>query len=101
MYHVLNADFFIVGKENIIMTGTVQQKLPFLIFQKDGEEAFYVCPSFQLQGDGGYRGRNRFTKMLCETTDELRDMTVSQIESVVISSWKAGRRVVPKLERIE
>lgn len=92
MYHILNPDFFIVGKENIIMTGTVQQKLPFLIFQKEGEEAFYVCSSFQQQGDGGYHCKLRYTKKLCDNYSELKDIMVSQIESVAISAWKSGRR---------
>lgn len=86
-----NVDCFIVGKENIIMTGTVQQKLAFLIFQKDREEALYVCSSFQQQEDGNYRCRLKYTKKLCENTDGLKEMTVSHIESVVITAWKGGR----------
>ena len=86
-----NADGYLIRKENIIITGTVQKKLPYLIFLKDGDESFYVCSSFQQQKDGSYHASSRFTKYLCANSEELRDMTVNEIESVVISAWKAGR----------
>lgn len=84
-------DNYVIGKENIIITGTVQKKLPFLIFLKDGDGAFYVCSSFQQQKDGSYHASSRFTKYLCANSEELRDMTVNEIESVAISAWKAGK----------
>ena len=82
---------FIIGKENVIMTGMVQKKLPYLIFLQDGQEAFCVCSSFRQQKDGSYLGRIRFTKTLCANSEELRDMTVNEIESVAIAAWKAGQ----------
>lgn len=85
------AGVFVIGKENVIMTGTVQKKLPYLIFLKDRQEAFYVCSSFRQQKDGSYLGRTRFTKTVCGSTEELREMTVNEIESVAIGAWKAGQ----------
>ena len=86
-----NAGGYLIRKENIIITGTVQKKLPYLIFLKDGDESFYVCSSFQQQKDGSYRASARSTRYLCANSDELRDMTVNEIESVALSAWKAGR----------
>ena len=86
-----NADGYLIRKENIIITGTVQKKHPYLIFLKDGDVSFYVCSSFQQQKDGRYRANTRFTRYLCADSDELRDMTVNEIESVAISAWKAGK----------
>ena len=86
-----NADGYLIRKENIIITGTVQKKLPYLIFLKDEDGSFYVCSSFQQQKDGSYHASSRFTKYLCANSEELRDMTVNEIESVAISAWKAGK----------
>ena len=87
------ADNYIIGKENIIITGTVQKKLPYLIFLKDGDGSFYVCSSFQQLKDGSYRANARFTRYLCANSEELREMTVNEIESVAISAWKAGKNL--------
>ena len=84
---------FVIGKENIIITGTVQKKLPFLIFLKDEDGSFYVCSSFHQQKDGSYRANAQSTRYLCANSEELRDMTVNEIESVAISAWKAGQRL--------
>ena len=84
-------DGYLIRKENIIITGTVQKKLPYLIFLKDVDGSFYVCSSFQQQKDGSYRAGSRFTRYLCSNSEELRDMTVNEIESVAISAWKAGK----------
>ncbi len=84
-------DGYLIRKENIIITGTVQKKLPYLIFLKDVDGSFYVCSSFQQQKDGSYRAGSRFTRYLCANSEELRDMTVNEIESVAISAWKAGK----------
>ena len=73
------------------MTGTVQKKLPYLIFLKDGDEAFYVYSSFQQQKNGSYSANARFIRYLCANSEELRDMTVNEIESVAITAWKAGK----------
>ena len=86
-----NADGYLIRKENIIITGTVQKKLPYLIFLKDGDGSFYVCSSFQQLKDGSYRASARSTRYLCANSEELRDMTVNEIESVAISAWKAGK----------
>lgn len=86
-----DADGYLIRKENVILTGMVQKKLPYLIFLKDGQEAFCVCSSFQLQKDGSYLGRTRFTKTLCGNSEELRELTVNEIESVAIAAWKAGQ----------
>ncbi len=85
------ADSFIIGKENAIITGMVQKKLPNLIFLKDEQEAFYVCSFFRQQKDGSYLGRIRFTKTLCANSEELQGMTVNEIESVAIAAWKSGQ----------
>ena len=85
------ADSFIIDKQNVILTGMVQKKLPYLIFLKDGQEAFCVCSSFRQQKDGSFLGRTRFTKTLCGNSEELREMTVNEIESVAIAAWKAGQ----------
>ena len=85
------AGIFIIGKDNVIMTGMVQKKLPFLIFLEDRQETFYVCSSFRQQKDGSYLGRTRFTKAVCGSTEELHEMTVNEIESVAIAAWKAGQ----------
>ena len=85
------ADSFIIDKQNVILTGMVQKKLPYLIFLKDGDEAFYVCSSFQQLKDSSYRANARSTRYLCANSEELRDMTVNEIESVAISAWKAGK----------
>ena len=82
---------FIIGKEDVIITGMVQEKLPYLIFLKDEQESFYVCSSFRQQKDGSYLGRVRFTKALCSNSEDLREMTVNEIESVAIAAWKAGQ----------
>ncbi len=86
-----HSDDFIIGKENIIITGMVQKKLPFLIFLKDGDGSFYVCSSFQQLKDGSYRIKTRSTGYLCANSKELRNITVNEIESVAISAWKAGQ----------
>lgn len=85
------AGVVIIGKENVIMTGMVQKKLPYLIFLKDKQGTFCVCTSFRQQKDGSYLGRTRFTKTVCGSTEELREMTVNEIESVAIAAWKAGQ----------
>lgn len=91
MHQTSNAADFIIGKENIIITGTVQKKLPYLIFLKDEDNAFYVCSSFQRQKDGSYRCLTQFTRLLCANSEELRNMTVNEIESIAISAWKTGQ----------
>ena len=85
------AGVFIIGKENVIMTGVVQKKLPYLIFLKDEQEAFYVCSSFKQLKDGTYLGKSRFTKTLCRSSEELREMVVNEIESIAIAAWKSGQ----------
>ena len=87
-------DTFEIRKENVIITGTVQKKLPYLIFLKDEDGSFYVCSSFQHLKDGSYRANVRSVRYLCADSEELRDMTVNEIESVAISAWKAGRNRV-------
>ncbi len=86
-----DADGYLIRKENVILTGMVQKRLPYLIFLKDGQEAFCVCSSFRQQKDGSYLGKNRFTRALCVNCEELRDMTVNEIEYVAIAAWKAGQ----------
>ena len=86
-----DADGYLIRKENVILTGMVQKKLPYLIFLKDEQDAFYVCSSFRQQTDGNYHCRIRFTKTLCGNSEELREMTVNEIESVAIAAWKAGQ----------
>ena len=76
-----NADGYLIRKENIIITGTVQKKLPYLIFLKDEDEAFCVCSSFQQQKDGSYSANARFIRYLCANSEELRDMTVNEMEN--------------------
>ena len=86
-----DADGYLIRKENIIITGTVQKKLPYLIFLKDEDGSFYVCSSFHQQKDGSYRANVYSTRYLCANSEELRDMNVNEIESVAISAWKAGK----------
>ena len=85
------AGVLIIGKGNVIMTGMVQKKLPYLIFLKDERETFYIYTSFRQQKYGSYLGRICFTKTVCRSTEELREMTVNEIESVAIAAWKVGQ----------
>lgn len=91
MQKVSNARFFEVSKENVIMTAAVQKKLPFLVLQKEHGEALFVCARYQVLDGGIYRCVTAYTKELCSDPSALSDLTVSHIESIAISAWKAGR----------
>ena len=88
-----NARFFEVSKDNVIMTAAVQKKLPFLVLRKEHGDALYVCAHYQVMDGGIYRCVTAYTKELCVDPSELSDLTVSHIESVAISAWKAGREM--------
>ncbi len=91
MHKTVKADSFEIDKKNVIMINAVQRKLPFLVLQKDQEEALFVCSHFIALDGGIYRCFNAYTQFLCSDAKELRDLTVSEIESTVIQSWKVGR----------
>lgn len=42
MYKTVNTDSFEIDKKNVIMISAVQRKLPFLVLQKDQEEALFA-----------------------------------------------------------
>ena len=95
MQRILDARYYKIGKNNVIMTGTVQKKLPFLVFQKENSETLYICSRFQMMDRGVYRCAAIYTKKLCSDAEALRDLDVSCIESAAISAWKAGREHRP------
>ena len=91
MYKTINIDSFEIDKKNVIMISVVQRRLPFLVLQKDHEEILFVCSRFSALDGGIYKCFNAYTQFLCSDAKELRDLTVSEIESTVIQSWKVGR----------
>lgn len=75
-------DHFLVKKENIVMTGTTDEKLgsiPFIIYRSGKADALYVSTQFEL-AEIGYLCRYVNTKRLCDDSNALRRMRVEDIE---------------------
>ena len=82
MFKNLDETFFLVGKENIIMTGTTGAEagsIPFIIYRTGKSQSMYISTRFVLEGDA-YRCRYDHTRGLCDGAEALRRMRVDDIE---------------------
>lgn len=90
MYKTVNTDSFEIDKKNVIMISAVQ-RFSSLCFRRIKRRRYLYARALIFLEGGIYRCFNAYTQELCSDAKELRDLTVSEIESTVIQSWKAGR----------
>lgn len=86
-----------IPKENIIIQGITHDPWsshPYIVYFNDqnGQEHIDVCTWYIESEDGYFECNIHYTRRLCNTLEDMRNLTYLDIENQAYGSWMDGAR---------